>query len=170
MASLSINLSYCLNCRYNLPLQPPMAADSLHAKKIKKRKRREKKKEKKEMGPLYCWKRTHILQVNYFSLLGYLILLGSICSLRGGLASCEGSNAETSRSPFWFHAVFMQGPVLCFQQCYPWFPAAQLTLDSELMSCCVIHFSCTKLTNSWSPTSFEPAPIRRWNEAKQLYL
>lgn len=71
---------------------------------------------------------------------------------------------------FWFCAVCMQGPVLCFQLCYPWFPAAQPKLETELMSFCIIHSSCIKLTNSWSPTCLEPAPIRRWNEAKQLYL
>lgn len=47
--------------------------------------------EGKEKWALYYLKRARDLQVNDLALPGYLMLLGSICSFRGGLASCDSS-------------------------------------------------------------------------------
>lgn len=169
-----MNLSYHLTGWYNLPLQPPVAADSLHAmgkkKKREKEKNKRKKKERKGKVAIVLLEKDTRFTNKLFCSSWLLNTASEHLQPQGWIRFFWREWHWDLRAPFWFHAVFMQGPVLFFQQCYPWFPAAQLRLDSELMSFCVIHSSCTKLTNSWSPTCLEPAPIRRWNEAKQLYL
>lgn len=164
---LSMHLSCCLTCWYNLHLQPPMAAHSLHA--IWKKKKRERKRKKKgKEAIVFLEKDTCFLSKSFLSSCLFNTAWEHLPQGQFGFLWREW-HRDLER-PFLNLCCFHARACPLLSSVLPWFPAAQPKLETELMSFCIIHSSCIKLTNSWSPTCLEPAPIRRWNEAKQLYL